>query len=40
MRSSGAKGLPFLMPIEAHKPTSSGLNASAGSHWTTALSSS
>jgi hypothetical protein len=32
MRASGANGSPFLMPIEAKSPTSSGLNASAGSY--------
>ena len=40
MRSSGAKGLPFSMPMEASTPSVSGSSASFGSSCTTWLTSS
>jgi hypothetical protein len=40
MRASGAKGLPFSMPIEAKKPSRMGSSDSAGSSCTAWLRSS
>ncbi|MNR25275.1 hypothetical protein D3C85_1424140 [compost metagenome] len=40
IRSSGAKGLPFSMPMEANKPSVSGSIAALGSSCTTSFTSS
>ena len=40
MRSSGAKGLPFSMPIAAKNPRVTSSSEPAGSFWTTSFSSS
>ena len=40
MRASGAKGLPFSMPMDASRPSVSGSIAAAGSSCTTSLTSS